>query len=283
MFLRIISIPLLQKSWSILFATYPSSLLKKVLTISSSCTLFSLGCFLPFFQKKNLFIPGMVGCTFLLVVFFLSSRRKIILYREWLVILQVQIQIYIYIYIRSFSKFIFYDFMLWLSFLSSKNILAFIVLIFCSLCLADFSVAVQVEALHYFLFFCSQSEQSLHFQLLDEFPSVLVPLSSDNQVLTYVSLIYVLCSFCWNPCCEGSDVVSKNGNLVISCLLFSILVTLSPYVISGFFRICFLSFQDVRLAAMECIERLYTLCSRVDFSSRKSGIVVLTEIFWLRF
>lgn len=73
----------------------------------------------------------------------------------------------------------------------------------------DFSVAVQVEALHYFLFFCSQSEQSLHFQLLDEFPSVLVPLSSDNQ--------------------------------------------------------------DVRLAAMECIERLYTLCSRVDFSSRKSG------------
>ncbi|KAL6311451.1 hypothetical protein AAG906_005381 [Vitis piasezkii] len=72
-----------------------------------------------------------------------------------------------------------------------------------------FSVAVQVEALHYFLFFCSQSEQSLHFQLLDEFPSVLVPLSSDNQ--------------------------------------------------------------DVRLAAMECIERLYTLCSRVDFSSRKSG------------
>ena len=37
-------------------------------------------------------------------------------------------------------------------------------------------------------------------------------------------------------------------------------------------------FQDVRLAAMECIERLYTLCSRGDFSSRKSGSVIFTAI-----
>ncbi|KAK3033239.1 hypothetical protein RJ639_033119 [Escallonia herrerae] len=46
---------------------------------------------------------------------------------------------------------------------------------------AEFSVAVQVESVHSFAFLCSQSEESLLLQLLAEFPSVLVPLSSDNQ------------------------------------------------------------------------------------------------------
>ncbi|KAM7494654.1 hypothetical protein LguiB_029263 [Lonicera macranthoides] len=43
------------------------------------------------------------------------------------------------------------------------------------------SASVQVESLHSFTFLCSQSEESLHLQLLSEFPSILVPLSSDNQ------------------------------------------------------------------------------------------------------
>ncbi|KAK9292213.1 hypothetical protein L1049_020175 [Liquidambar formosana] len=71
------------------------------------------------------------------------------------------------------------------------------------------SIAVQVESLHCFAFLCSQSEDGLPFQLLAEFPSILVPLSGKNQ--------------------------------------------------------------DVRTAAMKCIEGLYTLWSRVDFSRRKNG------------
>lgn len=47
---------------------------------------------------------------------------------------------------------------------------------------AGVSVAVQVESLHSLLFLCSQLDESLCFQLLGEFPSLLVPLSSDNKV-----------------------------------------------------------------------------------------------------
>ncbi|XP_059627802.1 uncharacterized protein At3g06530 [Cornus florida] len=43
------------------------------------------------------------------------------------------------------------------------------------------SVTVQVESLYCFAFLCSQSEESLFFKLLVEFPSILVPLSSDDQ------------------------------------------------------------------------------------------------------
>lgn len=32
------------------------------------------------------------------------------------------------------------------------------------------------------MFLCSQLDESLHFELLGEFPSILVPLSSDNKV-----------------------------------------------------------------------------------------------------
>lgn len=42
-------------------------------------------------------------------------------------------------------------------------------------------VSVQVECLHSFAFLCSQTDQSLQCQLLAEFPSLLVSLSSDNQ------------------------------------------------------------------------------------------------------
>lgn len=48
---------------------------------------------------------------------------------------------------------------------------------------AGVPVAVQVESLHSFVFLCSQIDESLHFELLGEFPSLLVPLSSDNKVL----------------------------------------------------------------------------------------------------
>lgn len=59
------------------------------------------------------------------------------------------------------------------------------------------SVAVQVESLHSFLFLCSQLDESLRFQLLGEFPSLLVPLSSDNKELRVaaMSCIEGLCTF----------------------------------------------------------------------------------------
>ncbi|KAL6980906.1 hypothetical protein U1Q18_022542 [Sarracenia purpurea var. burkii] len=71
-------------------------------------------------------------------------------------------------------------------------------------------VAVQVESLHSFAFLCSQLDESLHFQLLAEFPSLLIPLSSENQ--------------------------------------------------------------DIRIAAMSCIEGLCTLCTRVNLKNGQSTI-----------
>lgn len=46
----------------------------------------------------------------------------------------------------------------------------------------DVPAAVQIESLHCFTFLCSQADDSLLFELLAEFPSVLIPLASDNQV-----------------------------------------------------------------------------------------------------
>ncbi|KAA8539764.1 hypothetical protein F0562_026456 [Nyssa sinensis] len=79
------------------------------------------------------------------------------------------------------------------------------------------SVAVQVESLHSFAYLCSQTEESLFFQLLANFPSILVPLSGDNQ--------------------------------------------------------------DVRIAAMSCIEGLCTLWPRVNFPKWKNG----TNAIWSHF
>ncbi|KAI8563564.1 hypothetical protein RHMOL_Rhmol03G0119100 [Rhododendron molle] len=50
------------------------------------------------------------------------------------------------------------------------------------------SVAVQVESLHCFVFLCSLLNESLHFELLGEFPSLLVPLSSDNKDLRVAAM-----------------------------------------------------------------------------------------------
>ncbi|CAL5366770.1 unnamed protein product [Camellia sinensis] len=62
------------------------------------------------------------------------------------------------------------------------------------------SVAVQVESLHSFAFLCSQLDESLHFQLVAEFPSLLVPLSSDNQDVRMAAMncIEGLCTLCVN-------------------------------------------------------------------------------------
>lgn len=46
----------------------------------------------------------------------------------------------------------------------------------------DVPVAVQVESLHCFSYLCLQSEVRLPIQFLAEFPSLLVPLASCNQV-----------------------------------------------------------------------------------------------------
>ncbi|KAJ7949476.1 U3 small nucleolar RNA-associated protein [Quillaja saponaria] len=70
-------------------------------------------------------------------------------------------------------------------------------------------VAVQVESLQCFAFLCIQSQERWPIQLLAEFPSVLVPLASEDQ--------------------------------------------------------------DLRIAAMNCIEALLSLWTHVDFSGKKNG------------
>ncbi|KAB1204141.1 hypothetical protein CJ030_MR8G004038 [Morella rubra] len=70
-------------------------------------------------------------------------------------------------------------------------------------------VGVTIESLRCFAFLCSHSEDRLLIQLLAEFPSVLIPLASDNQ--------------------------------------------------------------DIKIAAMNCIEGLYALWLHADFSSKRNG------------
>ncbi|KAK8344000.1 hypothetical protein V6Z12_A07G051700 [Gossypium hirsutum] len=77
--------------------------------------------------------------------------------------------------------------------------------------------AVQVESLHCFSFLCSQLNDRLPFELLAEFPSLLLPLTSDNQA--------------------------------------------------------------TRIAAMDCIEKLYKLWCQVDFSSKKNGNTAIWSHF----
>ncbi|KAF2311685.1 hypothetical protein GH714_025935 [Hevea brasiliensis] len=72
----------------------------------------------------------------------------------------------------------------------------------------DIPVAVQVESLHCLAFLCMEPDDRLLFQLLANFPSLLVPLASDSQ--------------------------------------------------------------DMRIAAMGCIEGLYALSRRVDYLSKKN-------------
>ena len=43
--------------------------------------------------------------------------------------------------------------------------------------------SVQVESLHCLSYLCSQSEEGLRVQLFAEFPSILVPLASDDKVI----------------------------------------------------------------------------------------------------
>ncbi|GAY60289.1 hypothetical protein CUMW_200810 [Citrus unshiu] len=81
----------------------------------------------------------------------------------------------------------------------------------------DVLAAVQIESLHCFTFLCSQADDSLLFELLAEFPSVLIPLASDNQ--------------------------------------------------------------EMRVAAMGCIDGLYALWRRFDFSSKKNGSTALWSHF----
>ncbi|MBA0732095.1 hypothetical protein Gogos_016206 [Gossypium gossypioides] len=77
--------------------------------------------------------------------------------------------------------------------------------------------AVQVESLHCFSFLCSQLNDRLPFELLAEFPSLLLPLTSDSQA--------------------------------------------------------------TRIAAMDCIEKLYKLWCQVDFSSKKNGNTAIWSHF----
>ncbi|GAB2286469.1 hypothetical protein Dimus_020868 [Dionaea muscipula] len=73
-----------------------------------------------------------------------------------------------------------------------------------------FSPEVQVESLHLFNLLCSRSDESFGLQLLAEFPSVLVPLSSDIQDIRKAAMNYVeeLLALCSRIKCTGR----KNGN-----------------------------------------------------------------------
>lgn len=51
--------------------------------------------------------------------------------------------------------------------------------------------SVQVKSLHCFTNQCSKLDGGLALQLLEEFPSTLVPLSSDNQVCFFFLLISI--------------------------------------------------------------------------------------------
>ncbi|GFY84406.1 ARM repeat superfamily protein [Actinidia rufa] len=72
------------------------------------------------------------------------------------------------------------------------------------------TVAVQVASLHSFAFLCSQLDEGIHFQLLAEFPSLLVPLSSHNQDVRMAAMncIEGLCTL-W------PHVRPKNGNTIM--------------------------------------------------------------------
>ncbi|XVF08520.1 hypothetical protein REPUB_Repub07fG0010000 [Reevesia pubescens] len=77
----------------------------------------------------------------------------------------------------------------------------------------DVPVAVQVESLHCFSFLCSQLDDRLPFELLAEFPSLLLPLSSDNQATRIAAMdsiekLYEL----W---CQVDFSSKKNGNAAI--------------------------------------------------------------------
>ncbi|KAL9271856.1 hypothetical protein AKJ16_DCAP21544 [Drosera capensis] len=73
-----------------------------------------------------------------------------------------------------------------------------------------FSAAVQVESLHLLAAACSSSGESVGHKVLDGFPSVLVPLSSDIQAVRSAAMHYVeeLLTFCSHIQSKGR----KNGN-----------------------------------------------------------------------
>jgi hypothetical protein len=60
-----------------------------------------------------------------------------------------------------------------------------------SLLLVGVPVGVTIESLQCFAFLCFHSEDRLSIQLLAEFSSVLIPLTSGNQVWMY-SLLYLV-------------------------------------------------------------------------------------------
>ncbi|GAB2253654.1 hypothetical protein Droror1_Dr00006501 [Drosera rotundifolia] len=73
-----------------------------------------------------------------------------------------------------------------------------------------FSAAVQVESLHLLAAVCSSSGESVAHKVLDGFPSVLVPLSSDIQAVRSAAMNYVeeLLTLCSHIQSKGR----KNGN-----------------------------------------------------------------------
>ncbi|KAK6936870.1 U3 small nucleolar RNA-associated protein 10, N-terminal [Dillenia turbinata] len=76
------------------------------------------------------------------------------------------------------------------------------------------SVAVQVESLHCFAFLCSevQSTEGLFFQLISEFPVILVPLSSEEQDVRIAAMD------CVEAMCNRLDISSrKNGAAIFDC------------------------------------------------------------------
>ncbi|XP_022736219.1 uncharacterized protein At3g06530 isoform X2 [Durio zibethinus] len=77
----------------------------------------------------------------------------------------------------------------------------------------DVPVAVQVESLHCFSFLCSQQDDRLPFELLAEFPSLLVPIASENQATRIAAMDCIeKLHKLW---CQVDFSSKKNGNTAI--------------------------------------------------------------------
>ncbi|XP_021285623.1 uncharacterized protein At3g06530 isoform X2 [Herrania umbratica] len=77
----------------------------------------------------------------------------------------------------------------------------------------DVPFAVQAESLHCFAFLCSQLDDRLPFELLAEFPSLLVPLASENQATRIAAMDCIeKLHKLW---CQVDFSSKKNGNTAI--------------------------------------------------------------------
>ncbi|XP_022736221.1 uncharacterized protein At3g06530 isoform X4 [Durio zibethinus] len=96
---------------------------------------------------------------------------------------------------------------------SSKTLFFLVLMQSFSMSKNNVPVAVQVESLHCFSFLCSQQDDRLPFELLAEFPSLLVPIASENQATRIAAMDCIeKLHKLW---CQVDFSSKKNGNTAI--------------------------------------------------------------------